>query len=47
MAKDYREEFWKGLKELEEKIKELMERQEKTNRQIKALTKAISELNGV
>ncbi len=53
MAKDYREEFWKGLKELEEKmketdkkIKELMESQKKTDYQIKSLTKAISELNG-
>ncbi len=68
MAKDYREEFWKGLKELEEKMREtdkkikelvksqeetdkkmreLMESQKKTDYQIKAVTKAISELNGV
>jgi len=54
MAEDYREEFWKGLKELEEKLKEtdeklkeLIERQKETDYQIKALTKAISELNGV
>ncbi len=44
MAKDYREEFWKGLKELEEKmretdkkIKELVKSQEETDKMIKEL----------
>ena len=37
MAKDYRKEFWEGLKELEEKIKELAKSQEETDRKMKEL----------
>jgi len=43
MAEDYREEFWKGLKELEEKLKELMESQRKTDEQIKETDKRLKE----
>ncbi len=51
MAKDYRKEFWEGLKELEEKlketdkkIKELLESQRKTDEQMKETDKKIKEL---
>jgi len=44
MARDYREEFWKGLKELEEKLKELMESQIKTDEQLKETDEKIKEL---
>ncbi len=37
MAKDYRKEFWEGLKELEEKIKELVKSQEETDKKMKEL----------
>jgi len=41
---DYREEFWKGLRELEEKLKELMESQRKTDDQMKETDEKIKEL---
>jgi len=41
---DYREEFWKGLRELEEKLKELMESQRKTDEQMKETDEKIKEL---
>jgi len=44
MDKDYREEFWKGLKELEEKLKELIESQRKTDEQMKETDKKLKEL---
>jgi len=37
MDKDYREEFWKGLKELEEKLRELAKSQEETDKKMKEL----------
>jgi len=37
MDKDYREEFWKGLKELEEKLEELAKSQEETDKKMKEL----------
>jgi len=44
MTKDYKEEFWKGLKELEEKLKELMESQKKTDEQLKETDAKLKEL---
>jgi len=56
--RDYREEFWRGLKELKDEIRtlarELAESQKETDRQLKELslevkktTRSVAELNGV
>ena len=42
--RDYREEFWKGLKELKDEIRTLTKSQKETDRKIKEIFKELAEL---